>query len=125
MNNSNEILSGSHTKPAAVQVCSKGLATAGLLLRDDVLDADGATVSLLGCKSGIVGRKVGEAVLVRLTNGETVPARITHIHAKHDRFRAEIDPNRLPACLALPTSDHFVACAPPLSKVIVLSPFSS
>jgi len=73
----------------AVRIVSKGFVTGAFLLHDAVLDADGKTLSVVGCKSGIVGRKTGDSILV-LTGRAMIPAVITHIHAVHDRFRAAL-----------------------------------
>jgi hypothetical protein len=85
----------------AVRVVSKNIKTAGVLLRDEVLDASGETVSVLGCKSGIPGRTVGEIVLVTLANNIVIPGTITHIHAVHDRFRAAVEAKRIPPGISI------------------------
>lgn len=110
------------TARRTVRVMSKNLTTAGVLLRDEVLDADGKTVSVLGCKSGILGRNVGEIVLIALTDNVLVPATITHIHAVHDRFRAAVKVAHLPANLPVGATTEIGGVHEPAERVEVVDP---
>lgn len=75
-----------------VTIYSRQVASTGLLLRYEPLDGDGKkNLSVTGCKSCIPGRRTGDTLLVRLPNGTVLPAKITHIHEIHDRFRAEVE----------------------------------
>ena len=73
----------------AVTVYSRQLAAPALLLRHPRLDAAGNTLSVVGAKSAITGRAVGDKLVVRLPGGGLVIATITHIH-HHDRYRAAV-----------------------------------
>lgn len=102
-----------------VRVISASQFTAGIMIRAEGLDSDGQTISVVGCKSGILGRHQGESILVALHDGTLLPAVITHIHAEHDRFRAEVDTRRLPADIEVAAASTFLSTAVPATSVIV------
>lgn len=83
-------MSGTQTTPVPVTVFSRGVVSAAVLVKYERLDRDAKTASVVGAKATIPGRRVGNALLVRLGSGRLVPATLTHIHARHDRYRAAI-----------------------------------
>jgi hypothetical protein len=86
-----EPTAGDHPgQSVAVTVISHGVVSAAILLRDPELDRSGKTVSVVGAKATIPGRRVGDSILVRLKNGRLLTATVTHIHAIHDRYRASV-----------------------------------
>lgn len=75
-------------RPVAVTVISRGVMSAAFIVHHSGLDKAAGTVSIVGAKATIPGRRVGDAILVRRDDGRLIAARLTHIHAKHDRYRA-------------------------------------
>lgn len=74
----------------AVTVISHGVVSAAILLRHPELDRSGKTVSVVGAKATIPGRRVGDSLLVRPKSGRLLTATVTHIHAIHNRYRASV-----------------------------------
>jgi len=77
-------------RSVVVRLHRTGETCSGFLLKHAKLDASGDTVTLTGPKSAFSDLHTGDSLYVMLANGVVLPAKVTHIHADHDRYRGEL-----------------------------------